>query len=120
MRHLIPWVSQLYCKSAHISLILLILSLFDDPFHLLTFQKLVFKVCSYLVESIHRTVSYLICYWNSSANLSILHTPICCCILGDIILACLCIHQLFSSTLYWLKVATSSNFAGVSPQQVWS
>ena len=48
MRHPTPWVSQLYCKSVHISLIL---SLFEDSFHFLTFKKLVFKVCLYLVGS---------------------------------------------------------------------
>ena len=53
VRHPTLWVSQLYCKSAHISLILLILPLFDDLFHILTFQKLEFKVCSCLVIYVH-------------------------------------------------------------------
>ena len=73
VRHPTPWVSQLYCKSVHISLILLILSLFDETFDFLMFKKLVFKVCFYFVGSFHRTVAYLIFYWSSLANLK--HTP---------------------------------------------
>ena len=48
-----PMGFSIVLQIAHISLILLILPLLKDLFHILTFQKLEVTVCSYLVVSVH-------------------------------------------------------------------